>query len=191
MAMGREELLLDVDEVLFPWAVTYRAYRKRRGLAPVPETAWDTYTIGEATIPGQQNLMEDFHSDARVLATPPLRGRAEDCQVLAQHFTLIACTSRYEATEGPGTLAWLDRWVPSISAVKFCGWHPESGRPSGKPDIAKELDAVALIDDTPSHLVGLRGDTRGFLVARCPEVTSAPGALPGKTIVEELLRLQM
>jgi len=183
-------VLIDMDEVLFPWAHAYRNFRNRRGLSAIPEAAWNSYTIGEATIPGHQDIMADFHSDPEVIATPPIPGRAEDCKTLAKHFTLIACTSRYEATEGPGTLKWVERWAADwLTGVRFCNWHPETRLPSSKPRVAEETSAVALIDDHPKHLEGLVGGVHGFLVARPAGLASAPGARPWSAVFKELQAL--
>lgn len=130
--MSLPVVLLDLDDVLFPWAFAYREFRARHNLSPIPPQAWRDYAIGEATIAGHQALMARFHNDDATTCIGPVPGRAQDCLELSKTFSLVACTSRYEATEGPGTLAWTQRWAPWLSGVRFCNWHPESGKQAVK-----------------------------------------------------------
>jgi len=187
--MSLPVVLLDLDEVLFPWAFAYRGFRARRDLPPIPPQAWRNYAIGEDTIVGHQDLMASFHNDAATQAVGLVPGREHDCLELAKTFSLVACTSRYEVTEGPGTRAWVQRWAPWLNGVHFCNWHPESGRASGKGRVAEELRAVALVDDTPVHLEGLPAGTVGLLVERPAGVPSASGALPWDQVVTRLREL--
>ena len=182
-------LLVDLDEVLFPFAQTYAAYRERVGLTPIPEQAWAAYHINNITLPGHQDLMEPFFADPTTLATPPIEEAVEVILPIAGYCTIIGCTSRYEKTEGESTLIWVERHLPWLVGVHFAGWHPEAGRRSPKASIAKEYEAVALIDDTKLHLEGLPRETVGLLVQRPAGVASEIGAKPWSTVQEELTAL--
>lgn len=174
---GRPLVLVDIDEVLFPFAHAYVAFRARRGLSPIPEDAWAHYRIGEDAIPGHQSLMGAFFSDPVTLATAPVQAAVDVLAPLAVTHRLVGCTSRYADTEGPGTRLWVERWVPWLGGVEFTGWHPEAGRRSPKAEVTLRLGARALIDDSPVHLDGLPAFCRPVLVQRPAGVPSAPGAL--------------
>lgn len=179
-------VLIDLDEVLFPFALTYRAWRALEGLDPISQSAWDSYGINETHIPGHQSLMAEFFASALALATPPVESRAEDCRVLASTHEVIGCTGRYADTEGAPTWEWVRRWVPFVAQIEFCGWHPEAGQPSGKADVARRLGAQALLDDSAVHLKGLPSSACGLLVERPAGTVSERGALPWDEAMRQL-----
>lgn len=182
-------LLTDLDEVLFPFATAYRDWLKLRHGRDIPADVWDDYQLNETGIPGHQSMMVPFFSDHSTLAdVRPIKAGFTVLKRLSERYTIIGCTARYEATEGPATRAWTTRHVPWLTSVVFTDWHPESGTKSKKADVAARMQAVALIDDRPEHLEGLSGPTAPLLVTRPPGVPSAPGALTWEQVERRLTR---
>lgn len=170
-------VLLDVDEVLFPFAHAYDRWLRRTtgtGLDPVQLARYD---IPAAAGHRHDELVVEFLSDPEVIAGEVLLEAAVPVvQQLAARHRLIACTSRHGHDEGAATFAWLASHVPQVEDVIFTRHH--RGEPSrSKASVAQELNAVLLVDDTADHLRWLPSSCRGVLLARPAGLPSEPGAV--------------
>ena len=182
-------LLVDLDEVVFPFAFAYRDWRISQGLPGIPPHVWGSYGLDDTNLPGHEDLMPAFFADPQVLAVPPIPQAYKVLHRASQRMTVVACTGRYEDTEGDATRAWAARHLPWVADVHCVGWHPEAGHASGKPAVAQALNAVALIDDRVEHLQGLPAATAGLHVRRPAGVLSEPGALTWPQVAARLARL--
>lgn len=174
-------IFVDLDEVLFPFALSYRDWRERVKLPEIPRKAWETYQINSGAIPGHQEVMERFYNDSIVLETPVIKGRTTHLVNLTLEHEIIICTSRYEKTEGPGTEKWVNAHAPWVKDILYCNWHKGPDVPD--PMVSPKLGAVqkykpkVLLDDTAIHLLNLPSHTTPILVERPVGVVSAPGAV--------------
>ncbi|MDO8732933.1 MAG: hypothetical protein Q7L55_10260 [Actinomycetota bacterium] len=183
----RPILLLDLDEVLFPFADAYDrwlACRRGYGLDPVLKRAYD---VGAAAGSGHRELAVQFVNDPAVIATVPPRSNARSAlRVLEQTYTLMACTSRREALEGEATRAWLRRYFPEVNEALFTS-QDHSSPVRTKAALAEEVGAAALVDDTMQHLADLPPTCVGLLLKRPPGMQSEPGSRHWATTVRVLL----
>ncbi len=161
-------IALDADEVLFPFARGYAAWRTAQGLPSFDHTELTTYDFDFALDASAVRYEHTtaFLADQTTLEIPPLPGAASAVSVLAQTHRLVIVTNRYEISQADSTLAWVERWLPEVSGV-ICARKQRGDRGPGKASICRDLAACWLVDDTPSHLEGL-GDTRGLLYGTYP-----------------------
>jgi len=170
-------ILLDVDEVLFPFAHAYDAWlSQRRGVGLRPELM-ATYRIPQAAGPDHDHLVAAFLNDpATVKDVLPVQGAAAALALLARTYTLVGCTSRHGHDEGAATRAWVARHCPDVAEVEFT--RDRRGTVGvAKSVFARTWHAVALVDDSPEHLAGLPRECTGVLLARPGALGSSPEAL--------------
>lgn len=179
-------VLVDVDEVLFPFAHGYDAWltaRRGRGLDPGPMRQ---YLIAEAAGEGHRDLAVQFVNDPATLDLEPVPGAADAIAALRAHYRLVACTSRRNQHEGPATRAWLDRHLPGFDDV-VCTSETHDGVTVAKASVAAHRQAVALVDDSAEHLADLPDGCRGFLLRRPAGLDSDPHAVAWPDVVAALL----
>lgn len=169
-------LLLDVDEVLFPFAHAYDRWLVRtRGEGLNPELL-ARYEIPQAAGEDHNTLVARFLADERVLKeeTPLAEARAlvNEAQ---EKYRLVACTARHESDEGASTREWLQTHLPQIEMVRFM--RVERGSKAvRKSQTAIEMGAVMLIDDTATHVSDLPRRCEGVVVRRPQGLRSDTGA---------------
>lgn len=183
----RPTLLVDVDEVLFPFAHAYdRWLVLNRGHGLEPE-AMRRYAIADAAGAEHSSLAVNFVNDKRTIQDePPLVGALDAVVSLNEHFKIVACTSRRSGPEGAATRAWIDLHLPPVSDVIFTS--EDHGKPlHTKGFLARRHGAIALIDDTPENLVGLPSTCTGFLFRRPSGIDSSAESIEWNAVVETLI----
>ncbi len=170
-------VLLDIDEVLFPFAHAYDRWLLRNTGHRLDESHLSNYDIPAAAGPRHNEFVVQFLSDTSVIRGEVLLSDAEPVlQKLAANYRLIACTSRHGFDEGDATRAWLAAQVPLVQDVIFT--RHQRGEPAqSKASVAQDLKAVMLIDDTAEHLVDLPSGCRGVLLKRPAGLPSGVGAV--------------
>ncbi len=170
-------VLLDIDEVLFPFADAYDSWLTRHrgvGLDAGPKAQ---YRIEDAAGPGHNRLVVEFLNDPHTVAdVEPVVEAATAVGELSKRCRLIACTRRHQSDEGAATRAWLKHWLPVIEDVVFVR-DVRGGAKRAKASVCRELEAAALVEDSIEHLLGLPSTTRGVLVRRPHGLNSAAGSL--------------
>lgn len=179
-------VLVDVDEVLFPFAHGYDRWlvaRRGHGLDPA---LMAEYRIPEAAGEGHRDLAVRFLNDPATLALGPVPGAADAIAALRERYRLVACTSRRNQHEGPATRAWLDRHLPGFDDV-VCTSESHDGVTIAKASVAAHHEAIALVDDSAEHLADLPDGCRGFLLTRPAGLASGPGARDWPLVVAALV----
>jgi hypothetical protein len=179
----RSVVLLDVDEVLFPFAHAYDRWLLRTAGVALDPAHLARYDIPAAAGPRHDEFVVQFLSDPAVIDQEPvLEAAVPVLGCLAAHYRLIACTSRHGHDEGDATRAWVTAHVPVVEDVIFT--RHRRGEPArSKAAIAQELDAVLLVDDTADHLRRLPPRCRGVLLARPAGLPSEAGAVPWSQVL--------
>lgn len=183
----RPTLLVDVDEVLFPFAHAYDRWLIRNRGHGLEPNAMRRYAIADAAGDGHSSLAVIFVNDERTIQDePPLAGALEALNILSEHYTIVACTSRRGGPEGAATRAWLGLHLPPITDVIFT--NVDHGRPlHTKGFLARAHSAIALIDDTPENLVDLPHTCAGYLFRRPSGLDSSADSLEWNAVVETLI----
>lgn len=181
--------LVDVDEVLFPFAHAYvRWLRKNRALT-IDLRELRVYDLAGAVGLQHLELVPEFLGDPAVLEwQTPIHEGVESLAKLADRVRLIACTNRRERYEGRCTEAWLSRHVPQIEDVIFTR-SSNSEPASPKSHFAKYLGAWALIDDTAANLQGLPKGCSGLLMKRPAGLPSEEGSRGWPSVLLDLGRV--
>jgi hypothetical protein len=171
-------ILLDVDEVLFPFAHAYDRWLRRNARTALDVAHLARYDIPAAAGTRHDELVVRFLADPYVITGEVvIKAAVPVLQQLGAHHRLIACTSRHGHDEGDATRAWLAAHVPVVEDVIFTRHHRGEAARS-KASVAQELGAVMLVDDTAEHLRGLPPSCTGILLTRPAGLPSEPGAVP-------------
>jgi 5'(3')-deoxyribonucleotidase len=187
----RKALLIDLDEVLFPFATTYHDWLIRhrgRGL--------DHYRLATYQLPHAAGVSEDDYyehldtmlNEQHIIATtPPLPGSQEALDALSSAYELLICTARHEEALGDASRAWVTQHLAGISDV-ICINSNDPRRTTTKGRVAAKLNAAALIDDSDSNFLDLHPQTLAVPFKRPHGLPSAPGALTWAEALPRLLR---
>ena len=172
----RATVLVDVDEVVFPSAHAYDRWLKHNIGHGLDRTHLKRYDIVAAAGENHDTYVVQFIADEHTIwAEARLPDSVAPLHEMAQTHRLITCTSRFYSDEGEGTTAWLNLHVPELDDIIFIR-NIRGTQGGSKADVAANTNAVLLIDDDPSHLVGLSAHCRGALLARPAGLPSADGA---------------
>lgn len=185
--MSKPILLVDLDECIFPYAINYIPWlRDAHGIIvdwPHPDGEHDHFDSN----PWHGQLDSAFINDRATQNIAPRADALEATIQLAEKYTLGICTARYKSSHEEASLAWISKWLPHFSFTIFT--YVGFGKPGvPKGTVAKELGAVALIDDRDMHLLTLPSEVPGFLVERTRPIPSDKGALPWSDVTETLMR---
>jgi hypothetical protein len=173
----RPVVLLDVDEVLFPFAHAYDRWLGRNAGLSLDPGHLSRYDIPAAAGPRHDEFVVRFLSDPDVIsAEAVIKEAAPVLRQLTSRYRLVACTSRHGLDEGNATRAWLAAQAPVVEDVIFTRYR--RGEPArSKASVVADLGAVLLIDDTSEHLRGLPSGCRGVLLTRPAGPPSESGAV--------------
>lgn len=185
MKVRRATILVDVDEVLFPFAHSYDEWLVReRGIGLDPDLM-NRYEIADAAGEGHRGYAVRFLNDPATLEIEPVAGALASVQTLGSTYRLVACTTRRNEPEGAATQAWLDRHLPGFDEL-VCTSERHDSAAIAKSDVAIKHRAVALIDDTEGNLAGLPDYCRPLLLRRPPGLHSDQSALTWGAAVASL-----
>ena len=185
MTGKRPTILIDVDEVLFPFAHSYNEWLVRERGAGLDPELMNRYEIAAAAGDGHREYAVRFVNDPMTLEIEPVSGAAEAIRALRGTYSLVACTTRRSALEGDATQAWLDRQVPGFDEL-VCTSERHDDIAIAKHEVAVSHRALALIDDTDSNLVGLPDYCRAILLRRPSGLDSDPAAMSWLEVSEAL-----
>lgn len=185
MNAHRTTILVDVDEVLFPFAHAYHEWLVReRGRGLDPELMRQ-YEIASAAGDGHREHAVCFVNDPATLDVEPVPGAAAAIQLLTDSFRVVACTTRLSETEGPATRAWLDRHLPGFDEL-VCTRERHDSASMAKSVVAVQFQAIALIDDTEANLGGLPEYCTGMLLRRPTGLDSHVSAMTWHEALKQL-----
>jgi hypothetical protein len=170
-------ILIDIDEVLFPFADAYSRWLVRTHGLDFEPSRMRTYDIARAVGPHHSNLAVQFVNDPMVVSEErALAAAVQSTSMLSRDFRLLACTRRLEILEGAATREWMNLNFTTIEQVVFTRSLP-SAPETAKAAVAQRIRAVALIDDNLSNLAGLPASCRPYLIRRPPGLPSDTGAV--------------
>ncbi|HMH30906.1 MAG TPA: hypothetical protein VK534_00330 [Methylomirabilota bacterium] len=166
--MARETIAVDIDEVLFPFAVNFtefhnREYGTRTALKDI-KTYHFQHDFG-ITMEEAVSRVYEF-SGLSHDHIEPLEASQEAILDLSEDYDLALVTARSPRFEA-STKKWISRHYGDIFAgATFIDYSPAMEKPLKKIDICREIGAVALIDDSLGHVsecaeVGIAGVLHG------------------------------
>ena len=186
MLVVKPPILIDIDEVLFPFADAYsRWLALTQGLDFEPNQM-KTYDVAGSVGPRHSSLAVQFVNDPAVVrGEQALATAVRNMPTRSSDFHLVACTRRFEILEGVATREWMALNFAAIEQVIFTRTSPGASE-APKSALARQIGAVALIDDSLSNMTGLDASCRPCLLRRPPGLPSDAGAEPWHDVVADL-----
>lgn len=152
--MTREIIAVDVDEVLFPMVESFLRYHNPQygtdhRFEDFFSYDWE-HTLGVPQEETVRRVYEYLASDYSHVET--VQGSQEAVVALAKDYELVVITARHPQFETT-TVDWLhDRFEKVFKEVVCIGYAPVMEKPITKAEICHDLGAVAMIDDSLTHI---------------------------------------
>ena len=185
--MSSRPILFDLDETVYPFLATYErwlAWRHPGKTVDMEAFVW-FYDI-DAYMSDYLDFQEAFVKDLPSLNVEPIAEGLKGLTQLAATYPLYGCTARNRTDWEGVTEPWLKEWFPFVDDLIYA--REERGMPARrKADIAVELDAFALIDDTASWMEDLPAYIKGYVVDRPKPLANDVGSVPWSWIVGDIL----
>ncbi len=145
---------VDIDEVLFPFAVEFVAFNNREygdSLAVDDFFCYELERVLGLTVDEAVERLYSFcgadHDHVK-----PLQEAQASIATLASRYDIAGITAR-DARFRDNTADWLRKNQIEIAAgVTHVGYAPIMEKPKKKVEVCQELGAIALIDDSLGHV---------------------------------------
>lgn len=154
MAMSKEVIAVDVDEVLFPFVANFLEHDKAIHGGDTEPKHFTTYEFKDVlgieldeAVARCYDFCATDHSHIEPI------DQAKDAIIrLSQDYELAIVTARHPQFEA-NTARWLDQYLDGFfSSTVHIGHALVVENPKKKIDICSDLGAIALIDDSLSHV---------------------------------------
>ncbi|MFM7087993.1 MAG: 5' nucleotidase, NT5C type [Candidatus Paceibacterota bacterium] len=161
-------VLLDLDEVVFPFADAYHQWLLNNGHKGLSWEGLFKYDLDKAL--GSDNhdkLAEKFLTDLRTLDVNPIPGSVEGVKKLINlGGEIMFCSARFAINEGAATRTWVERYFPGYGKRVMLTRDKQLGSKIEKGDVAWMTGAAALVDDSYEHHIALPDSCKGVLMKR-------------------------
>lgn len=152
--MAKEVLAVDIDEVLFPFVEEFIQHHNSTYNTEHAVEEFLTYEF-------QHVIQQDFEETVRrifevtsreCLHVEPIDDSIEAIRSLGERYDLEVITARSPDHEEP-IRVWLEKhYGDSFGGINFIGHPGYMERYKPKAEVCEELGAIALIDDSVSHI---------------------------------------
>ena len=158
-----EVVAVDIDEVMFPFVDEFAKHHNELYGTQIGKADFKSYRFEEALKGTFEEAMDRVYAfcDLDHREIPPLVDSA-GLKKLAENYNLIAVTAR-NPRFGQQTKQWLGHHFPDIFGdIVMIGYAPAMEQPVTKAEVCEQLGAIALIDDSVSHVtecaeIGIKG----------------------------------
>lgn len=152
-------IAVDLDDVVQPYQhPLFSAHVERFTGDEYPYEAHVSMHLAEVlphiTVEQELAIVHQVYDDPDFWGLLPYDNCYSSLSSLADHFTIVGVTSRPQSIADK-TKQWLDQHLPNVfTDVIHVGLRSTAENKVTKLQIALELEAVAMIDDTRYHLLG-------------------------------------
>lgn len=174
-------LLIDIDEVCFPFAHAYHDWLERNGYTGLRWEGLHRYDLDAALGRDDHDVLaEQFLNDPETLHVPAIPAAVAALEELrTRGFEVILASARFAIAEGAATRAWVARQLPGFERRVFLTREHHQGERIPKGQLAWAAGAVALIDDADEHHHHIPDGCAGLLMPRIgglPSDALSPGS---------------
>lgn len=183
--MHRKPILIDLDEVVYPFIHTWDKWLKdEKGLG----VDWDAFVWHydlDLYLSNHVEKQPEFVSAAPGLDPQPIQEAVHALQLLSEDYPIMALTARNSEDWHGATHDWIGRHLPFVKDIHFAR-HGRGEAATPKGVIADQLKAKALIDDTAFWIETLPSHIDGFVLKRPAPLASDEGAVSWDYILNQL-----
>lgn len=161
-------ILVDIDEVCFPFAHAYSEWLQRNGMSGLAWEGISRYDLDAALgRDDHDQLAERFLNDPWTLSVPAIEGAREALSELNKAgVSTLLCSARFALREGAVTRSWVARHLPGLESQVMLTRESQDGIRIPKGHVAWATGAEALVDDADEHHHHLPSGCTGFLMGR-------------------------
>lgn len=180
-------VLLDLDEVVFPFADAYHQWLLKEGHKGLNWEGLDRYDLDKAL--GANNhdvLAEMFLTDPWTSNVKPINGSVDGVNRLVELGSeVIFCSARFAINEGRATREWVERHFPGYGKRVMLTRDKQRGAKIEKGDVAWMFGAAALVDDSDEHHRSLPLSCKGILLKRREHLPSDKPSDSSRAVIAE------
>ncbi len=152
--MTREKIAVDVDEVLFPFVEEFVKFDNAIHGGEFTSEHFLSYAFEDVLGTPMDEAVRrvyDFNGSDHGHITP-LEKTHDALSSLSERFDLMIVTARHPQFAA-STKDWVSRHLDGFfSSLSHIGYAPVMEMPIKKVEVCRELGAIALIDDSLSHV---------------------------------------
>ncbi len=171
--MPKPVLAVDIDEVLFPFVQEFVAHHNKTYATKLAQDDFFSYhfeeVIKDIDLEEAVRRVKDFTGGQHDVIEPVQHAK-EGVSRLAQRYDLVLLTARHPAYRA-NTLRWVEQHFPgAFRDLRMIGYERDSTiTPTTKAQVCRELDAVALVDDSTKYISqAVESGIRGILFGNYP-----------------------
>lgn len=150
---SKEIVAVDIDEVLFPFVDEFAKHHNELYGTKLRQSDFTSYKFEEVLAGSFEDALAKVYAfnELEHLDIAPLVD-LEGLQEITDRYALVAVTARNPRFERQ-TNQWISQHFPNVfTDIKMIGYAPVMERPVTKVAVCLELGAIALIDDSVSHV---------------------------------------
>lgn len=154
--MNRETIAVDIDEVLFPFIDEFIKDHNDKYATHLSRDQFHEYEFSgplELDIPNTIDRVYAFQKQLNSINSEPFEESVEAVNKLSRQYNLAIITARHPQFE-PMTIDWLrEHYKNFFVSITHIGYAPIMEKPRTKAEVCLKIGAVALIDDSISHIL--------------------------------------
>ena len=155
--MTKPTIAVDIDEVLFPFVREFALHHNEKYQTELLPIHFTSYRF-EEIIEGIDQLealkrVKEF-TGVQHESIKPVKDAEEGIKRLGKKFDIVLITARHPDYYD-NTRQWLERHFPgAFKELVMIGYeHDKTVTPRTKAQVCREINAVALVDDSPQYIV--------------------------------------
>lgn len=156
--MSKEVLATDVDEVLFPFLQEFSGWHNQEYGTNLEIADFKTYEFSDTlgvSVPETVHRVHTFLGvEHSFLGVNPLEESQEAIARLGERFKITAITARHPQFRDSSLGYLLEHFGGKIADITLVGTSATVDVLRSKAEVCRELGAVALIDDSITHVAG-------------------------------------
>ncbi len=171
--MKKPIIAVDIDEVLFPFVREFAVHHNEKYATSLLPEQFTTYRFEDVIAGIDQSeaikRVYDFTAEDHA-SIEPLKDAREGITRLGAKYDIVLVTARHPKFKA-STEGWLDRYFPGMfkDLVMIGFEHDATVAPRTKAQVCVELEAIALVDDSPKYLSqAVEAGVKGILFGDYP-----------------------
>lgn len=153
--MGKSVIAIDIDEVLFPFTREFVKFHNSKYETTLSIDDFLTYEfehVMDLPVDVAVSRIRAFDALEENIHVEPLQDAKKALNKLSEKYKLVIVTAR-DPKFGDATHAWIDKHFSGVFSQVMLIGHPTTMQAyRTKAEVCKELNAVALVDDSVVHV---------------------------------------
>lgn len=156
--MSKEVIATDIDEVLFPFLREFSGWHNQEYGTQLNPDDFNSYEFNDIlgiSVPETVHRVHSFLGEEHgFLGVEPVEESKTAIAKLGEQFKIVAITARHPQFKDSSLEYLLQHFRGEIADITLVGTSATVEVVRSKAEVCKELGAIALIDDSITHVLG-------------------------------------